>query len=146
MQVILDTNVLLAALISPYGFSDAIYKAWRAGRFKLVTSNVQIDELRRVSRYPKLKKILPAHRVGTMVNNMHRALVIDPLPPLPEDVKLEDQDDVFLLAMALATEADYLVTGDHQAGLLQRGSFGRTRILKPAEFCEALSGCLVKAL
>ena len=113
MQVILDIHVLLAALISLYGFPDEIYKAWRAGRFKLVTSNVQIDELRRLSRYPKLEKILPAHRAGTMINNMHWVLLIDPLPSLSEDVNLEDPDDVFLLAMALATDADHLITGDH---------------------------------
>ena len=75
MRVILDTNVLLGALISPHGPPDAIYRAWRAARFELVTSAAQLDELRRVSRYPKLKTILPAHRVGTMVNNMHRAIV-----------------------------------------------------------------------
>ena len=63
MRVILDTNVLLGALISPHGPPDAIYRAWRAARFELVTSRAQLDELRRVSRYPKLKTILPAHRI-----------------------------------------------------------------------------------
>nr|UVN18060.1 hypothetical protein pPsy0462a_00027 [Pseudomonas syringae] len=57
MRVILDTNVLLGALISPLGAPDAIYRAWRAKRFDLVTSTAQLDELRRVSRYPKLKAI-----------------------------------------------------------------------------------------
>ena len=48
-----------------------------------MTCVVQLDELRRVSRYPKLKAILPAHRIGAMVNNMQRAIVLDALPPLP---------------------------------------------------------------
>jgi len=139
MQVILDTNVLLGALISPYGPPDVIYRAWRAARFELVTSTAQLEELRRVSRYPKLKAILPAHRVGTMINNMQRAIVIVNLPPPPDDMDLNDPDDAFLLSMALASEADYLVTGDRRAGLLQRGSAGRTRIVHPATFCaEAL--------
>ncbi|PVE41495.1 putative toxin-antitoxin system toxin component, PIN family [Limnohabitans planktonicus] len=139
MRVILDTNVLLGALISPYGPPDVIYRAWRAARFELVTSTAQLEELRRVSRYPKLKAILPAHRVGTMVNNMQRAIVIVNLPPPPDDMDLNDPDDAFLLSMALASEADYLVTGDRRAGLLQRGSAGRTRIVAPATFCaEAL--------
>lgn len=81
MRVILDTNVLLGALISPYGPPDIIYRAWRAAKFELVTSSTQLDELRRVSRYPQLKTILPAHRVGTMVNNMQRAIVLGTLPP-----------------------------------------------------------------
>jgi len=83
MRVILDTNVLLGSLISPYGAPDTIYRAWRAGRFELVTSQAQLEELRRASRYPKIKAILPAHRIGTMVNNLHRALVLDALPRFP---------------------------------------------------------------
>lgn len=52
MRVILDTNVLLGVLISPHGPPDVIYRAWRAAKFDLVTSTAQLDELRRVSRYP----------------------------------------------------------------------------------------------
>lgn len=138
MRVILDTNVLLGALISPHGPPDTIYRAWRAARFELVTSAAQLDELRRVSRYPKLRTILPAHRIGTMVNNLQRAVVLGTLPPLPQGVADDDPDDVFLLEMALAGEADFLVTGDRRGGLLQRGGLGRTRIVTPADFCAAL--------
>lgn len=139
MRVILDTNVLLGALISPHGPPEVIYRAWRTARFELVTAAAQLDELRRVSRYPKLKAILPAHRVGTMVNNMQRAVVLDALPSLPEGIEAADPGDAFLLAMVFAGEADYLVTGDRRAGLLQRGSVGRARIVTPAVFCaEAL--------
>ena len=135
MRVILDTNVWLGALISPHGPPDVIYRAWRAARFELVTSRAQLDELRRVSRYPKLKTLLPAHRIGTMLNNMQRALVLEVLPALLENLEANDPDDTFLLAMALAGEADYLVTGDRRAGLLQRGSIGRARIVTPTTFC-----------
>lgn len=136
MRVILDTNVLLGALISPYGPPDAIYRAWRTARFELVTATAQLDEIRRASRYPKLKAILPAHRVGTMVNHMRRAVVLASLPALPDDIEVNDPNDAFLLAMARAGEADYLVTGDRRAGLLQHEHMGRTRIVTPAGFCE----------
>ena len=138
MRVVLDTNVLLSALISPHGAPDAIYTAWRAARFELVTSTVQLDELRRVSRYPKLKAFLPAHRVGAMVNNMQRAIVLEHLPNLPDGIDVNDPDDAFLFTMALAGEADYLVTGDRRAGLLQLGSASRARIVIPATFCAEM--------
>lgn len=139
MRVVLDTNVLLSALISSHGAPDIIYRAWRATRFDLITSTEQLDELRRVSRYPKLKTILPPHRVGAMVNNMQRAVVLEHLPNLPEGVELNDPNDTFLFAMALAGEANYLVTGDRRAGLLQQDRAGRARILTPTTFCaEAL--------
>jgi len=139
MRVVLDTNVLLGALIAPHGPPDVIYRAWQGGSFELVTSIAQLDELRRVSRYPKLKAILPAHRVGAMINNIQRAVVLEYLPLLPEGVEASDPNDGFLLAMALAGEVDYLVTGDRRAGLLQRGHIGRSRIVTPSRFCaEAL--------
>ncbi|MBU2840906.1 putative toxin-antitoxin system toxin component, PIN family [Acidithiobacillus thiooxidans] len=139
MRVVLDTNVLLAALISSHSPPDIIYRAWLAARFELVTGAAQLDELRRVSRYPKIKTILPAHRIGTMINNIQHAIVLNTLPPLPKGIEADDPDDTFLLAMSLAGNADYLVTGDHRAGLLRRGNIGRTRIVTPVTFCaEAL--------
>ncbi len=70
-----------------------------------------------------------------MVNNMQRAIVLGTLPLLPDGMDLNDPNDVSLLSMALAREADYLVAGDRRAGLLQRVSAGRTRIVTPATFC-----------
>lgn len=136
MRVVLDTNVLLAALILSYGPPDSIYRAWRAARFELLTGTMQLDELRRVSRYPGIRAILPAHRIGTMINNMQHAVVLGALPGLPDGIEADDPNDAFLLAMSLAGEADYLVTGDRRAGLLQRGHIGRTRIITPAAFCD----------
>ena len=132
MRVVLDTNVLLSALISPHGPPDVIYRAWRAARFEVVTSVAQLDELRRASRYPKFKAVLQPHRVGTMVNNLQRAVVLE---HLPTGIEADDPNDVFLLAMAVASEAEYLVTGDHRTGLLQRGRIGHARIVTRAARC-----------
>lgn len=93
---------------------------------------MQLDELRRASRYPKFQAVLQPHRVGAMVNNLQRAIVLD---RLTLDVEAADPNDAFLLAMALAGDADYLVTGDRRAGLLQRRREGRTRIVAPGQFC-----------
>ena len=132
MRVVLDSNVLFSALISPHGAPDAIYRAWRAARFEIVTSRAQLDEIRRASRYPKLQAVLQPARVGVMINNLQRAVILD---HLTITLETDDPDDAFLLAMATAGEADYLVTGDRRAGLLQRGHVGRTRIVTPAAFC-----------
>lgn len=132
MRVVLDTNILFSALISPHGHPDIIYRAWRAARFELVTSQTQLDEIRRASRYPKFQTVLQPAKVGVMVNNMQRAIVPQRLT-LEEET--DDPNDAFLLAMALAGEVDYLVTGDHRAGLLQRGNIRRTRIVTPGVFC-----------
>lgn len=132
MRVVLDTNILFSALISPHGAPDLIYRAWRTARFELVTSQVQLEEIRRASHYPKLQAVLQPTKVGVMINNLQRAIVLETLSAPHET---DDPDDAFLLAMAEAGKADFLVTGDRRAGLLQRGHLGRTRILTPAAFC-----------
>jgi uncharacterized protein len=132
MRVVLDTNVLLSALISPHGTSDIIYHAWRTAKFDLVTSVIQLNELRRASRYPKFKTILQPSRVGRMINNLQHAIVLE---RLNNKIEADDPNDSFLLSMSIESDADYLVTGDRSAGLLTRKNIGRTRILIPSLFC-----------
>jgi hypothetical protein len=138
MRVVLDTNVLLSALLSQNGFPDRIYRAWQSARFELITSIIQLDELRRVSRYPKFIDRLQPHLVGRMINALQRCTVLD---RFTMDIETVDPFDAFLLGMSLASDADYLVTGDHKAGLLVRRQIGRTRIVTPEAFCrEVLKG------
>lgn len=68
-----------------------------------------------------------------MINNLQRAIVLERLTIEHEE---DDPDDAFLLAMASAGDADYLITGDRRTGLLQWGHIGRTRIVTPAIFCR----------
>jgi putative PIN family toxin of toxin-antitoxin system len=133
MRVVLDTNVLLSALISPHGAPDLIYRAWRAAKFDIVTSTIQLDELKRASRYPKFKAILQPAEVGTMINNLQHSIVLD---RLSIEIEADDPNDAFLLSMSIEGKADYLVTGDKRAGLLQRKHIEQTRILTPTLFCE----------
>jgi putative PIN family toxin of toxin-antitoxin system len=93
MKVILDTNVLLSALISPHGISDIIYKSWHAAKFTLITFQQQLEELRRASRYPKFKDILQPARVGTMINNLQRAVI---LKKLVINAEIKDPNDAYL--------------------------------------------------
>ena len=134
MRVILDSNVLISALISTGSPPDLIYRAWRRKHFTLVTSKAQLAELRRASSYPKLRKLIPSREFGALINRLHGALVLDKLSRI--DV-LSDSADNYLLAMAAAAEADFLVTGDAK-GLLRLKKFGSTRILTPGSFLKLL--------
>jgi predicted nucleic acid-binding protein len=46
MRVVLDTNILVSALIAPAGSPAAIYNAWEQGKFTLLTCTEHLDELR----------------------------------------------------------------------------------------------------
>ena len=102
IRVALDTNVLLSALLSPRGYPDTIYRAWRAARFEVMSSTAQLDELRRASRYPKFKAVLQPHHVGAMMHNLQRAVVLDRLPALSPEMAADDPFDTFLIAMSIA--------------------------------------------
>jgi len=135
MRVVLDSNILLSALISPHGTPHRVYEAWRARRFELVTCATQLEELRRASRYPKLRDLLQPHRVGAMVNALAANAVPD--PSLGEH-QADDPDDAWLLALAEMYGADWLVTGDRRSGLLTRGRIGRAQIVTAAAFCQVV--------
>ena len=62
MKVVLDTNVLISALISPHNPPDLILQSRLAGDFELLTSEEQLEEIRRVSRYAHLQPYLQPHR------------------------------------------------------------------------------------
>ncbi len=136
MRIVLDTGILIAALITTGTPPDLIYRAWRKQRFTLITSEWQLAEFRRVSRYPKLAKFLKPVEAGEMVNSLRRqALLLEELPRL--DLS-PDPDDNYVLAMAVAGHADFLVTGDKR-DLLALGHIQQTLILTARAFVERLA-------
>jgi putative PIN family toxin of toxin-antitoxin system len=126
MRVILDTNVLLSALMTTATPPDLLYEAWTAGRFTLLISDQQLDELREVTRRPTVQERITNAEAGRMVNDLR--ILAERVHPLPQIDASPDPLDNFLLAMAKAGQADLLVTGDKR-GLLQLERFGGTRIV-----------------
>jgi putative PIN family toxin of toxin-antitoxin system len=135
LRVILDTNVLLSALIRVDSKPYQLVRAWLDGRFELVSSDAQLEELRRVSRYEQVRRHFEPAEVGWLVNRIRaRALVIKRLPKV--DVA-DDPDDNYLLAMAAASQAQYLATGD-KSGLLVLERHGDTQLVTVQQLVSAL--------
>lgn len=132
MLVLLDSNLFISALISPHGVPGTIYARWLQGRFRVVTCQQQIDEIREACRNPKFRQKLQPHHVGTMLNNLYGATVWR--EALPRKHEAADPTDSFLLDLIEAAQPDYAVTGDKCSGLLQIDKLGRTKILNAADF------------
>jgi putative PIN family toxin of toxin-antitoxin system len=98
LRAILDTNVLLSALIRVDSKPYKLVRAWLDGRFGLVSGEAQLEELRRVSRYEQVRRYFAPAEIGWLINRIReRALLVKQLPKV--DVA-GDPGDNYLLAMA----------------------------------------------
>lgn len=135
MRVVLDTNILISALIRPKSVARQIYEATRSGRIALVTCDAQLDESRRVTRYPKVQRYIRPAEAGAMLNELRElAVYIE----VNEKVDVSpDPADNFLFAIAQASQAEYLVTGDKE-DVLALGRQGKTQIVTVRKLIEIL--------
>ncbi len=128
MNVLVDTNVVISAVIRdrlPQRVIDEIVT--RDDWFWIVTTEIE-TEYREVLARPKFK--VPAaiqQRWKALVEEVTIRVLPTTPPPFPRDPK----DELFIAA-ALASEADYLITGDKD--LLDEQPLLSTQILRPAEF------------
>lgn len=136
-RVVLDTNVVLSALVFTQGRLAAVRLAWQAGHCAPLLSRTTAEELLRALAYPKFK--LGAEE--------QRELLADYLPycttvRLPaRRAKLpacRDPSGVAFLELALAGRANYLVTGDRDLLSLTMGL--PCPIVTPDAFLTGLAG------
>lgn len=131
MRVVLDTNILVSALMVQMGYPATVYRAWQEGHFTLLTCAGQLEELRATLRKPSVAERIKPYKAGRLVNELKElALDIGALPPVRRS---PDPTDDFLLALSEAGKADYLVTGD-KGGLLVLARHGHTRIVSARDF------------
>ena len=131
MRVVLDTNIIVSALIAPAGKPAAIIDAWLDGKFTLLTCAAHVDELRSTLQKPRVAELVKPHKAGRLVNQIKRfAEDIEPLPPVERS---PDPDDDYLLALSEAGKADYLVTGDKN-DLLDLDTHKGTQIISARDF------------
>lgn len=130
MRVCLDTNVLVAAFATRGLCADVLRTVLT--EHELVLGEVIMEELRRVMR-GRLK--LPPTRLRE-VESVFAALEIVPRPDAPSDIEVRDQADRWVLATAIAGDAEVLVTGDDD--LLAVAGEGPISILSPRAFWERL--------
>jgi putative PIN family toxin of toxin-antitoxin system len=138
MLVLLDSNILISALLAPYGTPARIVDFWRDSGFQLLTCQQQIDEIREASRTPKFRVRLQPHHIGAMLNHLYGATVWS--GPLPHRHEAADPSDSYLLDLIEVAQPDYAVTGDKRSGLLQLDKLGRTKILGASAFCAQVLG------
>lgn len=133
MRLIVDTNILISALLIESSLPAQLLLLWRQGRFDLVSSAEQLDELMRVTRYPKVRERLSPALAGRLINQLRDVASLT--GKLPVVTACADPYDNYLLAMAEAANANLLLTGDKR-DLLSMGHHKGTRIITVREFLQ----------
>jgi len=135
-RAVLDTNVLVSALISPGGGSARLLLELRSGAYELILSPLLLAELREVLRRDKFRRYVSEAEAEAYVELIRSEGVVraDPAPS-PEPLGA-DPDDEFLIDLARDARADALVTGD--AHLLELRAI--IPAMTPAEFLTMLPG------
>ncbi len=131
MRLVVDTNILISALLSGTSLPAHLIVLWRECRFDLLTSASQIDELMRVTRYPKIRARLAPALAGRLINEIRDLAIL--LTELLVVTASPDPHDNYLLAIAASGSADFLVTGDKR-DLLALRLFEGTKIITVRDF------------
>ena len=136
IRPVLDTNILISALLFHSGALSWLRGAWRSGRIRPLAGQQTTTELIRVLAYPKF----------ALSDGERQELLDDYLPfcetvavpePPPAVPACRDPFDRPFLELALAGRADVLVTGD--ADLLALAKDFSVPIVSPAAFKDRLS-------
>ena len=128
MKIVLDTNVLISALITRGVCRDLLEHCVQ--RHQIIISDFILDELSENLKnkfhfdQPDIKEAI------TLFNSEMQVVS----PATIEKPICRDRQDDMILATAIAGNAECIITGDED--LLVLGQYGPIRIFRPSEFVE----------
>ncbi len=131
MRVILDTNVLVSALIFT-GISSELVPLWQRSAITVLLSRGILEEYLRVLSYPKFH--LSEAEIKALIEEelLPYVEVVNPRRRL-RVVERDPSDDKFL-ECAVTGKAQVIISGDKD--LLSLGRYRQIRIQSPAQFFD----------
>ena len=133
MRTVVDTNVFVSGVFFG-GPPGDVLAAWRDGAIELVVSREIIDEYVRVGE--RLSARFPDVNLEPVLRLVSAFASLVSVPPLPERV-CADQDDDKFLACALAAGAPFVVSGDR--ALLATSPYRTVVVIRPRDFVDVLA-------
>lgn len=133
-RVVIDTNIWISFLIGKH--LAGLHRHIDSGRVEVVTCETQLRELADVLNRPRIRKYISEVQAETFLDLLCEiALLVEPAqgPAICRDPK-----DDYLLYMAIAAQADYLVSGDND--LLTLDYIVDTKIITYTDFDMMLNG------
>lgn len=131
MIAVLDTNILLAALLNPLGAPAKIRQRWRQQQFDLLISDATLEE------YTDVLLHSPTISVGEVTE------LLTELKAFSQHIQIngtlqacKDSDDDIFLETAVVGGADFLVTKNLKH--FPHKSYGGVRIVKVSTFLKVV--------
>ncbi|HLX78638.1 MAG TPA: putative toxin-antitoxin system toxin component, PIN family [Acidimicrobiales bacterium] len=134
MRVVLDTNVLISAFLLPEGVCGQAFDAARHSG-DLLMSPETILELAEVLWRPKFDRYTSEDLRAEFLARLCEDAVILSVVDFVRACR-DPRDDMFL-SLAIAGEASWLVTGDHD--LIVLNPFRSVAVVSPADFLRSAS-------
>ena len=135
MNVILDTNIWISFLLGKR--LQSVSSVFENTDVHVYVSQELIAEIVSVLARPKIRQYISAEAIESMWSLMRDyCLAVDDYAAVQTAVR--DAKDTYLLSMAKAIPADFIVTGDQD--LLVLDKFENTYILSYTEFMQVLAG------
>lgn len=140
IRIVIDTNILVSAILTPEGNPAKILKFVLQGKLNLIVSPAIVEEIRQVLRYPKLVKLMKKNmitleEVYTFLDKMSKIAVITP-GKLDIEAIPDDPSDNMVLSCAVEGDADFIISGDHH--LTDLRIFQGIKIMDPAAFLKII--------
>ncbi|MDY6822336.1 MAG: putative toxin-antitoxin system toxin component, PIN family [Thermodesulfobacteriota bacterium] len=130
MKIVLDTNVLVSGLLSPYGPAGEIVRLVSAGVLHVLYDARIFLEYRDVLSRPKFQ--FDMQQVNPFLDFMQQTGQVVAGAPLTQ--RLPDPDDEPFLEIALAAHAACLITGNKKH--FPKPARQNTPVFSPSEFIE----------
>lgn len=130
MIIVLDTNVLVSGLLTPFGSSGEIIRMVSTGKLVLEYDSRILSEYREILNRPKFqfnKEMIEA--VVEFIKSTSQVVSASPLK-----IQLPDPDDAPFLEVAIEGDSEYLITGNkkHYPAKYCKG----IEVLSPNEFID----------
>ena len=131
LRVVLDTNVVVSALLFERGSLAWIRTAWQAGLIQPVVAEPTVRELMRVLAYPKFR--LNALDLEQLLADLLPWCETWTAPIISAEQQVRDPKDQMFVDLALSACVAALVSGDADL-LVLRDQLNPVQVLTPAEF------------
>lgn len=130
MKIVLDTNILVSGLLSPYGNPAKIIRMVSSGELQLCIDSRILTEYTEVLKRPKFQ--FDEAKVEALLEEIESQGEIVATGPLQKS--LPDPDDDMFLEVAIESQADCLITGN--LNHYPKELCASITVLSPSEFIK----------